>query len=158
MPQLTIDMPSGGITNSMISTSAAVDASKIVSAKAASYQLFAAASTVTALTVEGPIIMGATGGMIKFYATINGTIATGGDRTVTVDLQRSTSGGTFSTMLSSTIGFTSASALRTPAAAVFSTTALAVGDQLRIVVTVAGAAGNQALGLSCSLSYYETYA
>lgn len=154
----TFDLPAGQLADIDIAAAAAIQASKIISAKPWHSQLFAAATTVTALTVEGPIILGATGGLIKMSASINGAIATGGDRTVTVDLHKSTGAGAFATVLSSTIVFTNATVLRTATAAVISSASLVAGDILRVIVTVAGAAGAQATGLNVSLAYYETYA
>jgi phosphoribosylpyrophosphate synthetase len=97
----------------------------------------------------------ATGTLLKFSAAITETIATGADRTVTVDLHKSTGAGAFATVLSSTIGFTSSSVLLTKSNAGFSDTAILSGDILKVVVTVAGGAGNQALGLVTELILYE---
>ena len=80
-------------------------------------------------------------------AAINGAIATGADRTVTVDLQKSTAGGAFSTVLSSTIGFTNASVLRTPVSGTINSPAYSALDEFRVVVSVAGSASAQATGL-----------
>lgn len=118
-------------------------------------ELFAAASTVTALTKDVYVVTGANGKLLGFTAAINGTIATGADRTVTVDLHKSTGAGAFATVLSSTIGFTNSSSLRTAVSGVFSSTSLVAGDCLRVIVTVAGSAGNQALGLVCSIQMRE---
>lgn len=158
MAQATIDIPSGSITNTMIGGSNPIDASKVTASRAADVELFGPSTTVTALSKDIHIVRGATGVLMGFEAAICGTIATGGDRTVTVDLHKSTGAGAFATVLSSTIGFTNASVLRTAVAAVLSSTALVDGDILRIIVTVAGAAGNQAIGLVATLTYYETYA
>lgn len=118
-------------------------------------ELFASATTITALTKEVYVVKGANGTLLGFTAAIIGTIATGADRTVTVDLHKSTGAAAFATVLSATIGFTNASVLRTAASGTFSSTSLVAGDLLRVVVTVAGAAGNQALGLVCSLQLRE---
>jgi len=157
MTQIQIDWPSRSIVDNMLSDSAAIQAKKFVRHGAIDRELFGRAVTVTALTQDVHIVRGATGTLLGFEASINGTIATGADRTVTVDLQKSTGGGAFSTVLSSTIGFTNSSTLRTAVAGVFSVTGLVDGDQLAVIVTVAGSAGNQALGLSMTLTYEETW-
>lgn len=158
MPQILIDFPSRSIADSLISDSAAIAAGKVIRHQAIDNELYGPSTTVAALTKDVHIVRGATGTLVGFEAAICGTIATGADRTVTVDLQKSTGAGAFATVCSSTIGFTNASVLRTPVAAVFSSTGLVDGDILRIVVSVAGSAGNQASGLLTTLTMAETYA
>ncbi len=110
----------------------------------------APANAITAITQYLGFVRVA--GVVRdFQALVNGTIATGGDRTVNVDLQHSTGGGGYSTMLSATILFNNGSTLLVPGAASFASTALAAGDSLQIVTTVAGAAGNQAKGLAVAV-------
>lgn len=157
MAQVTIDMPTGGITNTMIKAAAGINASKIVRHQSIDNELFGPATTVTALTKDVHIVRGATGTLVGFQAAINGAIATGADRTVTVELLKSTGGGSFSTVLSGTIDFTDASVLRTAVSAVISNTSLVAGDLLRITVAVAGAADNQAIGLLTTVTLEESY-
>ena len=102
------------------------------------------------------VVKGATGVIRAMQALVWSAVATGGDRTVNVDLKKSTGGGAFATVLSATIQFTSASSLRAASAGVFSDTSLQAGDILQIVVTVAGAAGAQAVGLHVSVTVAET--
>jgi hypothetical protein len=91
------------------------------------------------------------GSALQVRAKITEAIATGGDRTVTIDVQRSTGGGAFSSILGSTIVFTSASALLLDTIATISQPTLAAGDVLLASVAVAGAAGAQAQGLAVSI-------
>lgn len=158
MPEIPIQFPSGAITKAMIKAGAGIEASKFVRHQSIDTELFVAGATVTALTKDIHIVRGAIGTMVGFQAAICGAIATGTDRTVTVDLQKSTGGAAFATVLSSTIGFTNASTLRTAVAAVFSATSLVAGDILRIVITVAGSDAAQATGLVATLIYEEEYA
>lgn len=158
MAQITIDVPSGGITNTMIKAAAGINASKIVRHQSINTELFGPATSVTALTKDIHIVRGSTGTLVGFQATINGAIATDVSRTITVDLHKSTGGGAFATVLSSTIDFTNASVLRTAVSAVLSSTSLVAGDMLRIIVTVAGGSGSQATGLLTVLTMEETYA
>ncbi len=157
MPQITIDIPSGGLTSGMWSSSSPLAANKHVRHQSLDSELFGPAVSVAALTKDLHICRGATGVLIGLQASINGAIATGADRTVTVDLHKSTGAGAFATVLSSTIGFTNASVLRTPASAVFSDTAMVASDLLRVIVTVSGSASAQATGLLLTLTYSETY-
>ena len=142
-------MPAGGIEIASLDN----DARSVFSPGPG--ELFAAASSVTALTKDVYVVKGANGTLLGFTAAITGTIATGADRTVTVDLQKSTGAGAFATVLSATIQFNNVSVLRTASSGTFSSTSLVAGDLLRVVVTVAGAAGNQALGLVCSIQLRE---
>jgi hypothetical protein len=117
-------------------------------------ELFGEGITVAALNKWIHTVQSATGELVGLSAVI-AVQATGADRTVHVDLQKSTAGGAFATVLSSTIGFTNTSVIRIPVDAVIGTVALVAGDILRLVVTVAGAAGAQAQGLLVTLVWDE---
>lgn len=111
---------------------------------------------VVAATYGARTVKGATGTIRGFRAAIFGTIATGSDRTVTVDLQKSTGGGAFASVLSATLNFANTSTLYTVATASIGTTGVQAGDILEVLVTVAGSAGNQAKGLIVDLDLAET--
>lgn len=91
----------------------------------------------------------------QLAAAITEVIATGADRTVTIDLQKSTGGGAFASVLSSTLVFNSSSTLRLASLAALNTTTFIAGDLFKLTVTVAGAAGAQAQGLTIHLAAYE---
>jgi hypothetical protein len=154
MTQVLIDIPNSSIKNQMIV--GPIDASKVTRHESVNVQLFGPTTTVTALTQDIHIVRGATGTLLAIQAAICGTIATGADRTVTVDLQKSTGAGAYATVLSSTVGFTNVSVLRTAVSGVLSGTSVIVADILRLIVTVAGAAGAQALGLVVTVTMEET--
>jgi len=97
----------------------------------------------------------AAGTVLAVEAAITETIATGADRQVVVDLQKSTGGAAFATVLTAPITFTNASALRTVVTAAISTPGLLDNDILRLVITVAGVAGAQALGLIANVVIAE---
>jgi hypothetical protein len=150
----SMTIPSGTVTNANVSASAAIDATKIVQQYMPTYQQLPS-TAVVAETKDVHIARGA-GTIVGLEAAITGTIATGADRTVTVDLHKGNAGAAFATVLSATIVFDNTDALRTLAQATLSTTTYADGDIFRVVVTVAGAAGNQALGLVATLALRET--
>lgn len=150
----SLTLPSSAVSNSHVSSTAAIDASKLLHMVNVCTELYGPSSTVAALTKECYIAKGI-GTLTSVRAAINGTIATGGDRTVTVDLQKSTAGGAFATVLSGTVGFTNGSTLRTLSTGTISSATYAAGDLFRWVVTVAGSAGNQALGLVADFVTYE---
>jgi len=158
MPQITVDFPAGAVTNGLVSPSANIAASKIIRHQSIDVELFGPSTTVTALTRDIHIVRGATGALVGVEAAICGAIATGADRTITVDLQKSTGAGAFATVLGSTIGFTNVSVLRTAVAGVLNSTSLLDGDILRLIVTVAGSASAQATGLFVTVTAEESYA
>lgn len=155
MTLMQVDVPNGQVTNNMIV--GPIDASKLYRHQSWDKELFGPAASVTALTTDAHIVRGTAGLLVGFQGAICGAIATGADRTVTVDLQKSTGAGAFATVLSGTIGFTNASVLRTPVSGVISSSALVAGDILRVIVTVAGSASAQATGLVVTLTYAESY-
>ncbi len=110
-------------------------------------ELFGPATTVAAVTQWIYILHGTTGEIVNFEAAI-AVVADDAGRTITVDLQKSTGGGAFATVLSGTIGFTNGSSARTAVAGTISSADLVDGDILEIIVTVAGGSGNQATGLT----------
>jgi hypothetical protein len=150
----TITLPNTTVTNAMVAAAADIAATKLEHQRAISMHQVPG-SAVVAETRDIHIVRGATGGLLQLEAAITGTIATGADRTVTIDLHKSTAAGAFATVLSGTVVLDNTSVLRTPEAATFSSTSLVDGDILRLVVTVAGAAGNQALGLVVTLTFTE---
>lgn len=150
----SLPVPSGTITNSMVAGSADIDATKLEHQHSLTYSQVTGTAVVSE-TKDVMIVRGATGTLVQMEACITGAIATGADRTVTVDLHKSTGAGAFATVLSSTIVFSNTDALRTLEQAAFSSTALVDGDILRVVVTVAGAAGAQAQGLVVTLTVRE---
>jgi hypothetical protein len=78
-----------------------------------------------------------------------------GDKTITVDVKKSTGGGAAESMLNSVITLSSASTNLTPATTTFSSTAIAAGDILEIVVAVTGSTGDQGKGLAVTLMIDE---
>lgn len=95
------------------------------------------------------------GALLSVEAVVS-TVATGADRTVTVDVQKSTAGGAFATLLTTTIVLDDDSVVRVPEAGVVSGTPTFIdGDILSIIVTVAGSAGAQAAGLCVTAMVYE---
>jgi hypothetical protein len=135
----------------MIATAAGISGSKVVHQNPGSStanELFGPTTTVTALTKTLGVARAS--GTIKDFSAWIEVVASGADRTITVDLQKSTGGGAYATVCSATIGFTNVSTVRSLVAASLSTATFVSGDIFRAVVTVAGAAGAQATGLSVS--------
>lgn len=104
-------------------------------------------STIVAATEYVFALKGAAATIKAVRARVEEAVATGADRTVTIDVQKSTGGGAYATVLSATIVFNNATVLRTWSTATISNTSLVADDVLKITVAVAGAAGAQATGL-----------
>jgi hypothetical protein len=120
------------------------------------YQLYGPTTTVAALTQLLYAVRGRTAELLDAEAFIT-VVASGADRTITVDIQKSTGGGAFATVMTSTIDITNATTVRTAVAGVVAAGGLSLvdGDILQAVVTVAGAAGAQAQGLLLMLTIRE---
>jgi len=150
----TANLPDGCIGDDEIQSNAGIAASKIVHQFDLNYTQVPGTAVVAA-THDLRIVKGATAVVAAIEAAITGTIATGADRTVNVDLQKGNAGSAFATILTGTIEFDNADALRTPTAGAIASPNLVDGDILRVVITVAGAAGNQADGLIVSVTLQE---
>lgn len=149
-----IDVPAGAITNGMLAGS--IGASKMAaSTRSVDRELFADATAITALTQRLHHCRAA-GTVVGFEAVI-ALDATGADRVVSVDLQLAHAGGSMSTILSAPISIPDGSTANTPYAGTITSPTLIDGDCLQVVVTVAGAAGNAAKGLSVTMTYDEAY-
>lgn len=155
MVVVDLQWPNSGFGNEDIRASAKVSASKLEGEHAATAELFAAATTITALASRIlHTVRGATGTLLSFEGVII-TAATGSDRTVSVDLEKSSGGAAFASICTTKIEITNSTTIRVPVAAVLSSTTLVDGDTLRAVVTVAGSLLAQALGLSVTLHWRE---
>lgn len=157
MADITVQFPSGSITKALVATNAGIEASKIVRHQSIDVELFGPTTSVAALTKWLHMVRGATGTIVGFEAA-QAVDTTGADRTISVDLQKSTGAGAFATVLSAPIAFADGTAIRTPQAATISSASLVDGDILEVIVTVAGAAGAAATGLTVTLTIEETYA
>ena len=155
MSVATITFTGGGIGNSDIATSAAIAASKLKHQYSINKQIFAEGAEVVAVASDLlHIVYGTTGTIVAFEGIIT-TQATGADRTVDVDLQKSTGGGAFASITTTDIEITNSTTIRVPVSATLSNTALVDGDILRAVVVVAGSASAQAEGLLVTLTLIE---
>jgi hypothetical protein len=87
------------------------------------------------------------GTVASFKAAIV-TPATGADRTVTIDIQKSSGGGAFASILTAPLVLNNAAVALTPVdLSLVASPTILEDDILQLVVTVAGAAGAQAIGL-----------
>lgn len=145
--------PVGSIANAGIAAAAGVDASKVIHQHALHYAQ-APGTAIVAGTLDLHVARGA-GEIVSVEAAIAGAIATGGDRQVSIALQRSTAGGAFATVLTAPLVLDNANVLYVPEAAIVADADYVAGDLLRLTVAVAGAAGAQGQGLIVTVAIRE---
>ena len=148
----SFNAPPGSITNDDIEAAAEIDATKVVHQFVIPYAQ-AGGTAVVAATL--PVHVCRTSGEVVAVEAAVLTKATGNDRTVNVDVQKSTSGGAFATILTAALEFDDASTDRVAVAGTVLSPELVDGDLLQIVVTVAGSNLAQAQGLIVSVTLRE---
>ncbi len=149
MPQF----PAGGITGAMIATFAAIPASSVIHHFAAHYHQNPGANAVAETTDVH--IAQAAGTVKSFQAALTGVVPSV-DRTVTLDLQRSTGGGAFATVLSAVITLSTSNTIRVAVAATISSAAYVAGDVFRVIAALAGSSGTNPQGVIATLFLQES--
>lgn len=149
-----VRLPEGCVDDDTVAAGAGIDATKSTHQFSVDCELFDSTTTIANKTRLLHIVRGSTGTIVGFEAAVV-TKATAGDKTVSVDLKKSTGGGAFATILTAPISFSDASSNLTAVAAAIASANLADGDLLCIVVTAAGSTGTQALGLLATLTMQE---
>lgn len=147
--------PAGSVNDDHVSSDAnkRIQATKLIHQSRPTVELAAPGSNIAAVTKLHHIVRGATGTIVGFEVAITG--AAGGDRTATVDLQKSTSGGAFATVLTAPITINSTTTIRTAVAATIASASLVDGDILQIVVALGGSSGTQPQGLVATTNLRE---
>ena len=149
----TMSIPAGTITDAAIAAGAAIQATKVQQQHVERVSQ-APGAAVVAQTVDVHLAAAA-GVVVSIEAVVTGAIATGADRQVSIDLQLGNAADAFATILTAPIVLDDATVLRTVVAGAINTADFVDGDVLRVVITVAGAAGNQAQGLIVSVVIRE---
>lgn len=145
--------PTNSITNNSLVANAGVETSKLVHRHLINLRQ-APGSAVVAATYDIHIARAA-GVLRAIEAVITGTVASGADRTITIDLLKSTGGGAFASVLSPTLVLDNTNVVRVLETGAINTTAFVDGDLYRVTVAVAGSAGNQADGFSILITIDE---
>lgn len=130
-----ITIPTGSITDASIAGGAGIAASKLEHQFPVRYQTVAGAAVATA-THPVHVVQGATGTVVGLRVA-SVTAPTSSD-TVVVDLQKSTGGGAFASVLTGTVTLDSSSVNRTAYSGTIASPSLVAGDILQVVVTVSG--------------------
>lgn len=142
--------PAGSIDNADIAAGAA---GNYIGAQKVQHQIVldyvqAGGADIAAATGYLTILHGATARITSIKAVLLDVIPSG-DKTATIDLQRSTAGGAFATVLSSTFTLDSTNVIRTPEAGTINASLdnIVTGDVLQVVVTIGGSTGTAPRGL-----------
>lgn len=148
----TMDIPSGSIINADVAATAAIGAEKLVHRFPVRYSQNQ--SAVVADAIEGIHIAAAAGTIASIEVACTSS-APVGDSTVTVDLEKSTGGGAFASVLSSAITLDNANTVRVLEAGTVSSPAYADGDILRINVNATVGTGTLPTGLVATVTLQE---
>jgi hypothetical protein len=146
------EAPADSVGNSAIESAAGIEATKVVHQFPVLYEQVTGTAIVAATATVH--IARASGTIVSLEGVITGSV-TAGDYTATVDLKKSTGGGAFASVLSSTLVFDSGNTVRVLEAASINTTSYIDGDLLQITVAVAGTTGSQSQGLTLVLTLRE---
>lgn len=141
-----VNLPDSCVNNAKVSAGADIASSKLIHRFSLSLELFAPGTNISAIAAKLLHVARKGGNLVGINAAI--TTQPSGDRTASVDLQKSTGGGAFATMLSSPVAISSATTIRTAVAGVVSGAgAFIAGDILQLVVSIGGSTGTQPAGL-----------
>lgn len=151
----TLSVPPGSIVNTSFSQSPGnrLAASKVVHQQHVNCEL-AEQDTAVAAIERLAFIANAAGELADLKAAVI-TAADDATREVDIDLLKSTAGGAFATVLTAPLQFTDADTDLVVKTASLATAAYVAGDVFKLVVTVAGGAGNQAKGLLATIAKNE---
>jgi hypothetical protein len=141
----TLYIPAGSITNTELATNAAIAASKAVHHFAKHYGQDNGADVASKTHL---LHAAKTAGVLAAVEVAVSTAPTGGDKKFTVDVQKSTGGGAFATMLSAVVTIDSGKSNFSVTAGTISGASYAAGDILEVIVTASGSTGSQGQGLS----------
>lgn len=130
----------------------AVPASKVIHQYAVHYAQ-AGGSAVVAATF--PVHTSYKDGTLVAVEVTPLVAPTGGDKAFTVDVKKGNQAGAFATVLSSVVTLDNTKADRQVLAANLTTTALADGDTLEVIIAVSGTTGTQGLGVLVTLTIQE---
>lgn len=143
----------GGIRDADIAAAAAIAATKVEHQFSIDIELAEQDTTVADIEKLAHIVRGGSAELVAFEAAII-TAGAGAADTIEVDLQKGNAGNDFATLCSTVIEIDGTTAVRTPVAAVLSTTALSDGDILKVVVDQTTDT-TQAKGLVCTITLRE---
>lgn len=143
-----LDVPAGAIADSNFSSAATarLDAAKAVHQFPIGYDQDDGADVATK-TRKIHLARGA--GTVLEFAVVVAVAPAGGNKAIAIDLQKSTGGGAFTSLLNAPVAIDSSkSALTKYLATLITTPTYTANDILEVVVTASGNTGNQAQGMA----------
>ena len=151
----TMTIPASAVTNTAVLATAQIDASKLMHGIHKSYSQESA--TEAAAGGHEIHIARAAGTVIAFEC--GHEVIAGGDKSATFDLQKSTAGGAFATILSAVVTLNSTTPVRVMVVGTLTAgAALIDGDILKIVVAIAGSTSTYPKGIFCEVVIHENAA
>ena len=150
-------LPSGAVGNNEIEASANIDASKLVCHRAVT-NVFAAPTVEPAASTYVIVhIAQAAGSLISFQGVNSGTLAGSTSTGFGLNLFKSTSGGAFATVLSSTLRFDSTNTVLVRTAGTIASATFSAGDIFAMTCTLSGSS-TAARGAAACMTWSEKYA
>lgn len=150
--------PAGCIDDAAIEAGANIGPSKLENLRCCDVQLF---SQLTLLSTANQILhtVRGTSGTVVGFEAVQYVVPQTTANIAYVDLQKAVAGvSTWTSVLSAPISMASSDPAYVPRAGTISSAGIADGNILRVVVTTTAAAStSNATGLSCHLTYSETY-
>ena len=149
---VNLTIPDGAIDAASLKANAQIPSSKTVHRYRQVYNQAAGTDVVTETRI---LFIARAAGVWNSIEVFPAVAPTGGDKQFTVDVQKSSGGGAFATILSGVVTVNSSSADRTQQNAGINTTAIADGDVFEVIVTASGSTGTQGKDVSVTLDYDE---
>lgn len=137
--------PLGSIENEDVQANAGIEATKVIHQFPVRYSQ-AEGSDVASATIPVHLVYGVTAEIVR-VEVMSPTAPAGGDKQFTVDVKAGNNNDAFASVLSAVVTYDSTLSDKEIAVGVLSTTALADGDALQVVVAATGSTGTQAQGL-----------
>lgn len=148
-----ITLPTSIVGDDQVAATANIAASKLQQQIPIDYRQKTGTAVVTE-TTDLTVVRGATGSVVSVDADVT-TAPTGADRTITIDVQKGNQSTGFATVLNATIVINNTHVARqvlSGSIIIGAGSTLADGDTIRVIVTVAGAAGAQGQGLTVTIT------
>jgi hypothetical protein len=146
--------PNGFLTDAMVNALAAISASKLEHSIGKTYSQ--SIDAVVAADTGTIIHIAHNTGSVEAVRVGCDTAPTGGDLAYTVDVQKSTAGGAWATILAGVVTIDSSDADRTvDIGSISGTVSLIAGDMIRVVVAVSGSTGTQGSGVCVDVLMHE---
>lgn len=147
----SVALPDGTVSAADIKASAGIETTKL---EGEHQYTFSKTGTLTTTTEYFAVIKGSAGAMEAIECVLNEVIPDG-DKTITIDVQRSRSAAAYATILSATVVLDSANVLRTIETGVFSDPVVQDGDLLKLTLTTGGSSGTDPEGVCVSIKWRE---